>query len=109
VAVIRAPGVRGYALFLDGAFDSVTFERGSSARVRTGKGIRIGSTMAQIRRAYGKRIRVRPDAYERGARNVFVTRYNRPHWQLRMDVDAAGRVTAIGMGGESIRYAEACA
>ena len=104
-AIIRAPGVRGYALFLDGAFDSVTFERGAGTR----KGIRIGSTVAALRRAYGPRLSVRPDAYVRGARNFFLTRANRPAWQMRFDVNPAGRVTAIGMGGESVRYSEGCA
>lgn len=98
----RNPG--GYAIFQDGSFDAVFLRRGA----RTGKGVRIGSTRAEVRAAYGRRLRSRPDKYTPGAVNLFVTRANTPHWQLRIDLSPAGRVTQIGFGGPSVRLVEGC-
>ncbi|HEY6030755.1 MAG TPA: hypothetical protein VIU44_09335, partial [Gaiellaceae bacterium] len=70
----------------------------------TDTGIRIGSTLADLRRVYGKRLESRPDKYEPGARNFFVTK----RWQLRFDVSRRGRVTAIGFGDAGVRLVEGC-
>src|SRR3954463_10535486 len=48
-ATINVAGVRGYALFERGRLGAVFFERG----VRTPSRIRIGSTVSQLKRAYG--------------------------------------------------------
>jgi hypothetical protein len=95
---------RGYALFLDGRLDAVFLFRGA----RTGKEVRIGSTLARVRAAYGPRLRSRPDKYTPGAVNLFVTRAKAPHWQLRIDVSPARRVTGIAFGGPAVRLVEGC-
>ena len=104
-ARLVARGVDGYAIFLRGRFDSVYFRRGAS----TPSGIRIGSTLAELRRAYGRRLTSRLDAYVRGARNYFLRRVQRPRWELRFDVSPRRCVTQIAFGGESVRYTEGCA
>jgi hypothetical protein len=104
-ASFRLPGgVAGYALFLHRRLASLWFARG----VQTDRGIRIGSSEAALRRAYPK-LRSRPDKYVPGARNFFVRRARAPHWRLRFDVSAKGKVTAIAFGGDSVFLVEGCA
>jgi hypothetical protein len=104
-APFRLPGgVAGYALFLHRRLGSLWFDRGA----RTDRGIRIGSSVAALRRAY-PRLRSRPDKYVPGARSYFVRRAKAPHWRLRFDVSAKGKVTAIAFGGDSVFLVEGCA
>ena len=44
-----------------------------------------------------------------GARNVYVRRTRAPHWHLRFDVSAQGRVTQIAFGDRSVFRAAGCA
>jgi hypothetical protein len=104
VARIAAGQLRGYAIFEGGELGALFFEKGA----RTGKGIRIGSKVADLRKAYGKRLRSQPDKYVPGARNMFVRRAKAPHWELRFDVSRAGKVTTIAQGAKQVRYVEAC-
>jgi hypothetical protein len=104
VAMISAGPLRGYAIFENRRLGALFFEKGA----RTGKGIRIGSTVADLEKAYGKRLRSQPDKYVPGARNVFVRRAKAPHWELRFDVSKAGKVTTIAQGAQQVRYVEAC-
>jgi hypothetical protein len=104
VAMISAGPLRGYAIFENRRLGALFFEKGA----RTGKGIRIGSTVAALEDAYGARLRVQPDKYVPGARNMFVRRAKSPHWELRFDVSKAGVVTTIAQGAKQVRYVEAC-
>jgi hypothetical protein len=104
VALISAGPLRGYAIFENRRLGALFFEKGA----RTGKGIRIGSKVADLEQAYGKRLRSQPDKYVPGARNMFVRRAKAPHWELRFDVSKAGRVTTIAQGAGQVRYVEAC-
>ena len=104
VALISAGPLRGYAIFEDRRLGALFFEKGA----RTGKGIRIGSTVADLEAAYGNRLRSQPDKYVPGARNLFVRRAKAPHWELRFDVSKAGKVTTIAQGARPVRYVEAC-
>ena len=105
-AFIDEPGLKGYAIFTPrGRFGAVFLSRGAI----TGKGIRIGSTLAQLRRAYAT-LTSRPDRYVHGGRNYFLRRVRAPHWQLRFDVGPGKRVTQIVFGNRgSVRLDEGCA
>jgi hypothetical protein len=70
--------------------------------------VRIGSTVRELRRAYGGRLTSRPDVHVRGARHYFVTRPRAPRWELRFDVAPHGRVTRIGFGAEPVRFFNGC-
>jgi hypothetical protein len=75
----------------------------------TGRGIRIGSTLAELRRTY-RILTSRPDRYFPGGRHYFLRRRAAPHWELRFDVSAEKRVTRIVFGThDAVRLDEACA
>jgi hypothetical protein len=105
-ASIERPGIAGQAIFMPrGRFGAVFFRKGAV----TGRGIRIGSTLAQLRRAYPK-LSSRPDRYIHGGRNYFLRRARAPHWELRVDVSPEKRVTQIAFGERtSVRLDEGCA
>lgn len=104
-AVVSRGGLRGYALFERGRFGAVFFTKGA----RTPSGITIGSSLNALRRAYRGRLTSRPDVYQHGGRNYFLTRRSRPHWQIRFDVSVRDRVTRISFGNAAVRYTEGCA
>jgi hypothetical protein len=105
-ARIKRPGIVGHAIFMPrGRFGAVFFRSGAV----TGRRIRIGSTLAQLRRAY-PRLSSRPDRYIHGGRNYFLRRARAPHWELRVDVSPERRVTQIAFGERaSVRLDEGCA
>ena len=105
-ARIERPGIVGEAIFMPrGRFGAVFFRNGAV----TGRGIRIGATLAQLRRAYPT-LSSRPDRYIHGGRNFFLRRARAPHWELRVDVSPSGRVTQIAFGDRaSVRLDEGCA
>jgi hypothetical protein len=106
LARIDRPGTVGHAIFMPrGRFGAVFFRKGAV----TGRGIRIGSTLAQVLRAY-PRVTSRPDRYLHGGRNYFIRRARAPHWELRVDVSPSKRVTQIAFGERpSVRLDEGCA
>lgn len=99
-APVTVAGMSGYALFQSDRFSAVFLSR----KAATDTGIRIGSTLADLRRVYGKRLESRPDKYVPGARNFFVKQQR----QLRFDVSKRGRVTMIGFGDAGVRLVEGC-
>jgi hypothetical protein len=105
-ARIARPGIVGHAIFMPrGRFGAVFFRKSAV----TGRGIRIGSTLEQLRRAY-PRLSSRPDRYIHGGRNYFLRRARAPHWELRVDVSPEKRVTQIAFGERtSVRLDEGCA
>jgi hypothetical protein len=105
-ARIARPGIVGQAIFTPrGRLGAVFFRRGAV----TGKGVRIGSALAQVLRAYPM-VTSRLDRYIHGGRNYFVRRARAPHWELRFDVSPSKRVTQIAFGDrESVRLDEGCA
>ena len=105
-ARIERPGIVGDAIFMPrGRFGAVLFRSGAV----TGRGIRIGSTLVELRRAYPN-LSSRPDRYVHGGRNYFLRRARAPHWELRVDVGPKKRVTQIAFGDRaSVRLDEGCA
>ena len=105
-AHVARPGIAGLAIFMPrGRFGAVFFQNGAV----TGRGIRIGSTLAQLWRAYPN-LSSRPDRYIHGGRNYFLRRARAPHWELRVDVSPEKRVTQIAFGERaSVRLDEGCA
>ena len=103
-AFFRSGTVEGYAIFIRGKLGSLWFEKGA----RTPRGIRIGSTLSELRRAY-RRVAVRKDHYVPTASNVFVQRARTPRWRLRFDVSPEGRVTRIAFGDNTVYLVEGCA
>jgi hypothetical protein len=105
-ARIERPGIAGQAIFMPrGRFGAVSFRKGAV----TGRGIRIGSTLVELRRAYPN-LSSRPDRYIHGGRNYFLRRARAPHWELRIDVGPEKRVTQIAFGERaSVRLDEGCA
>ena len=103
-AAINSGPVRGYALFEYNRLGAVWFDRG----VRTPSGITIGSTVGQLVRAYGYRLRAQPHKYQLGAQYFFLTRKQSPRWRIRFDTNAAARITQIGFGGRAVGYVEGC-
>ncbi len=96
--------MRGRATFVRGRLGSLWFDRG----VLAGRGIAVGATFTALRRAY-RRLEIRQDPDVSGVRNVFVRRTAAPHWRLRFDVSAKGRVTGIAFGDGSVYGAAGCA
>jgi hypothetical protein len=105
-AHLRAAGLRGYALFTPrDRFGALFLQRGAV----TGRGIKIGSTLAALRAAYS-RLTSRPDRYSHGGRQYFARRARSPRWELRFDVSPAKRVTQIVFGERAaVRLDEGCA
>jgi hypothetical protein len=103
-AFFRSGSVRGHALFIRGRLGSLWFDHG----VIAGRGIAVGASFAALKRAY-RVLEIRRDAYVPAARNAFVRRTRAPHWRLRFDVSAQGRVTRIAFGDGSTYRTEGCA
>jgi hypothetical protein len=101
VAAIKKGKLQGYAIFEKQRFGAVFLFKGP---VVTDTGIRLGSTLAQVRKVYGARVKILPDKYTPRAKNVFVG----GKWKLRFDVNAKGRVAVIAFGAVPVTYVEAC-
>lgn len=80
---------------------------GASKGVASDRGIGLGATAAQVRAAYGKALRDRPDAYDDRVRHLSVQSPDR-RGMLDFLVEN-GRVTELSTGYyPSIAYAEGC-
>lgn len=100
VAQIARGAIRGYAIFERKRFGAVFFRAGE----RTDTGIRRGSTLATLRKAYGAKLKVYPDKYTPKAKSAYVG----GAWKLRFDVNPQGKVTVIAFGGTPVTYVEGC-
>ena len=104
-SAIRTAALHGYALFQRGKLGAVFVDFGAF----TPSGIRIGTPEATLRRAFPGRLKVEPHKYVRGGHYFFLTRRSSPHWQLRFDTNAKGRITQIGFGTHAaVSLVEGC-
>ena len=104
-AAVHRGGMAGYAIFFGERFQAVWLDKGAV----TARGIRIGSSVSDLRRAYGGALTSRANKYTTGAKDYFVRRARAPRWQLRFDVSPGGLVTVIGFGNKAVRLVEGCA
>lgn len=76
-------------------------------RVRTDRGLRIGSSEAAVRRAYGDALKVEPNAYEDPPAH-YLTHWARPGRGVMYETDPKGVVTALHAGDETIGWTDGC-
>lgn len=82
---------------------------GGSSRVTTPRGIGIGASAAQVRRAYGRGLRAEEHAYL-GIPAEYLTFWTRPNRRgVRFVTDINRRTEVVIAGDETIRYIEGCA
>jgi len=105
-AAVRAGGISGGVMFMGGRWQAAWFTRG----VQTATGIRVGSSLSSLKRAYGSLLSREHALYVPGVWLYYVRRRQVPHWRLRFDVSATGRVQQIGFGEYSqVTAQEGCA
>jgi hypothetical protein len=105
-ATVRLGPIIGAVLFQNRRLRAVWFSHG----VGTPYGIRIGSSVAALKRAYGSRLTRAHALYDRGVWLYYLRRSQSPHWSLRFDASAAGRIRSIGFGDRDyVTAQEGCA
>lgn len=96
----RVGRASGRALFAHGKLGALFFRSG----VHTSRGVGIGSTLATLRRSYGRRLQ--SDA---GSHFYFLTRPASPSWQIRFDTNEQERVVQIAFGDvASVHVVDGC-
>lgn len=79
-----------------------------SHRVRTDRGLHIGSSEAEVRRAYGPALKVEPNLYDDPPAH-YLTWWATPGRRgIMYETDAKGRVTDIHAGDETIGWTDGC-
>ena len=108
VEMTAVDGYRGfYFMFENGRLSRISATEPSQAT--TALGIGIGATAARVRRAYGPAMRAETHEYL-GRPAEYLTLWTRHSARgIRFETDSDRRVTAIHVGGASIRYVEGCA
>jgi hypothetical protein len=105
-AAVRIGAIEGGVMFANGRWTAGWFTSG----IRTREGIRIGSTVTDLRAAYGRSLFREHSLYVAHMWIYYVRRAQRPHWRLRFDVSPAGRVQSIGFGATpDVQTQEGCA
>lgn len=104
----RSPAYRGMIfMFEDRRLTRISAS--SNSRVHTPSGVRVGSTAAEVRRAYGRKLQSGPHKYV-GPPAEYLT-----YWTVatkrgvRFETDERRRVARIHAGAASIEYVEGCA
>ena len=104
-AQFRVGRLHVIALFEQHVFSMASFD----GDAHTGNGIRVGSTVRQLRRAYGTRLSSRRQPYASpGTLDYFVRKPSRPYAWLYFSI-AHGAVRTISYGNRAVFYEEGCA
>lgn len=78
------------------------------SRMRTDRGFGLGAREAEIRKAYGRNLRVETHKYDEEPAH-YLTAWTVPGKRgVRFETDQKGVVTTIHAGGPSIEYVEGC-
>ena len=113
---VNGPECRQFDFPPGGEAMSVLTEDGRVARISlygksavvTDRGLGVGATEAQVRRAYGKTLRVEAHAYEERPARYLTAWAKGGRRGVRYQTDRKGVVTAIHAGDRSIRLIEGC-
>jgi hypothetical protein len=108
----REDGYRGYpgvaVMAESGVITRIVIFKSSS--LRTERGFGIGSREADVRRAYGAKLKVETRAYEDEAAHylTFWATGGKHRRGVRYSTNAKGRVEEVFVGSNSIEYIEGC-
>ena len=100
----RYPGL--YAMAERGVITRITI--GEPNRLRTDRGLGIGSMEADVRRAYGRTLKIATAAYDDEPAHDLTFWIAGKKRGILYEPDQQGRVTFIRAGGSSIQYVEGC-
>ncbi|HEY0013994.1 MAG TPA: hypothetical protein VGB79_14220 [Allosphingosinicella sp.] len=102
-----ARGWRGiFFMFEEGRLTRISL--GSESGISTPRGIAVGASEADVRRAYGRGIESEEHTYQEAPARYF-TFWTVPERRgVRFETDGRRRVDTIHAGGPSIRYVEGC-
>jgi hypothetical protein len=96
-----------FFMFLDGKLSRISVAEES--RIATPRGIHVGSTAEEVRKAYGEKLEAEPNHYlELPAE--YLTFWLKPKVRgVRFETDAGRKVETIHAGNDSIQLVEGCA
>jgi len=81
---------------------------GGASRLRTDRGLGIGSSEREVRRAYGPGLKVEPNAYEDAPAHYLIF-WAQPNVRgVMFETNTKGAVTAIHAGDETIGWTDGC-
>jgi len=96
-----------YFMFEDDRLTRITASEPSA--VATPRGIHAGSTLGEVKKAYGAVLKAEPHKYEDPPAE-YLTYWLKPDRSgVRFEVNPQGKVESIHAGSSSIQYVEGCA
>jgi hypothetical protein len=112
-AVPKRPWIPGAGLMVEGRtivrIDVSQGEREPKATTRTDAGIGIGSTIAEVRRAYGRHLKIEPHPYDNEDGRYLVIKGLKPGREIIFET-FKGRVDSFRAGkSHPVEYIEGCA
>lgn len=95
-----------FFMFIDGKLSRISVVE--SNRIATPKGIHVGATKEEVRKAYGSTLEVQPHYYL-GEPAEYLTFWLKPKARgVRFETDAQQKVETIHAGDDSIELVESC-
>lgn len=96
-----------YFMFLDGKLSRISVSE--PGKIATPRGIHVGSSADDVRKAYGKQLKVEPHHYV-DLPAEYLTYWLKPdRTGVRFETSTEGKVEIIHAGNDSIQYVEGCA
>lgn len=96
-----------FFMFEDGKLTRISADEPST--VATPRGVHVGSTVEEVRKAYGAELKAEPHHYE-GPPAEYLTYWLKPEKSgVRFETDMNGKVETIHAGDSSIQLVEGCA
>lgn len=101
------PGHEGlYVMAERGVITRITIA--GPSQLRTDRGLGIGSTEDEVKRAYGRRLKIATAPYEDEPAHQLIAWSRKSGRGVRYDTNVAGAVNAIFVGNRTIEYIEGC-